>query len=73
MIVVLPSWVFVTLSGFLLPKDVMNLRVEDRVKLDQLLVVTGNTITPTASVTLMVDEQPMTGSGVGNGLRMIRI
>jgi hypothetical protein len=45
----------------------MNLRVEDRVKLEQLLVVTGNTITPTASVTLMVDNQPMTGSSIGNG------
>ena len=52
---------------YAITKDVMNLRVEDRVKLQQLLVVTGNTITPTASVTLMVDGKPMTGSGVGNG------
>jgi isopropylmalate/homocitrate/citramalate synthase len=52
---------------YAITKDVMNLRVEDRVKLKQLLVVSGNTITPTASVTLMVDEKPMTGSGVGNG------
>jgi len=52
---------------YAIAKDVMNLRVEDRVKLQQLLVVTGNTITPTASVTLMVDGKPMTGSGVGNG------
>ena len=48
-------------------KDVMNLRIEDRVKLQQLLVVTGNTITPTASVTLLVDGEPMVGSGIGNG------
>lgn len=52
---------------YAITKDVMNLRVEDRVKLEQLLVVTGNTITPTASVTLKVDGKPMTGSGVGNG------
>jgi 2-isopropylmalate synthase len=52
---------------YAITKDVMNLRVEDRVKLEQLLVVTGNTITPTASVTLIVDGKPMTGSGVGNG------
>jgi D-citramalate synthase len=52
---------------YAITKDVMNLRVEDRVKLQQLLVVTGNTITPTASVTLLVDDKPMTGSGVGNG------
>jgi D-citramalate synthase len=45
----------------------MNLRLEDRVKLQQLLVVTGNTITPTASVTLLVDEKPLAGSGIGNG------
>ncbi len=52
---------------YAIAKDVMNLRVEDRVKLQQFLVVTGNTITPTASVTLIVDGKPMTGSGVGNG------
>jgi isopropylmalate/homocitrate/citramalate synthase len=52
---------------YAIAKDVMNIRVEDRVKLHQLLVVTGNTITPTASVTLLVDGNPITGSGVGNG------
>lgn len=52
---------------YAITKDVMNIRMEDRVKLQQLLVVTGNTITPTASVTLIVDGKPMTGSGVGNG------
>jgi hypothetical protein len=52
---------------YAITKDVMNIRAEDRVKLDQLLVVTGNTITPTSSVTLIVDGNPMTGSGVGNG------
>lgn len=52
---------------YAIAKDVMNLRIEDRVKLEQLLVVTGNTITPTASVTLLVDGKPMAGSGIGNG------
>ena len=52
---------------YAIAKNVMDIRQDDRVKLDQLLVVTGNTITPTASVTLMVDGKPMTGSGVGNG------
>ena len=52
---------------YAIAKDVMHLSIEDRVKLQQLLVVTGNTITPTSSVTLMVDGKLMTGSGVGNG------
>ncbi|KON30424.1 hypothetical protein AC482_03875 [miscellaneous Crenarchaeota group-15 archaeon DG-45] len=47
--------------------EVMNIRQEDRVKLKQLLVVTGNTITPTASVTLLVDGREFIGSGIGNG------
>jgi len=37
------------------------------VKLQQLLVVTGNNIVPTASVTLNVDGKEMIGSGTGNG------
>jgi 2-isopropylmalate synthase len=52
---------------YAIAKNVMDIRLEDRVKLQQLLVVTGNTITPTASATLLVDDKPMTGSGVGNG------
>jgi D-citramalate synthase len=48
-------------------RDVMEIEHEDRVKLKQLLVVTGNTVTPTASVTLLVDEKEYIGSGVGNG------
>jgi hypothetical protein len=52
---------------YAITKDVMNLSVDDRVKLEQLLVVTGNTITPTSSVTLIVDGEPMSGSGIGNG------
>lgn len=48
-------------------KHVMDLQEEDYVKLKQLLVVTGNTITPTASVTLIVGGKEYKGSGVGNG------
>jgi len=46
---------------------IMDMRQEDRVKLKQLLVVTGNTVTPTASVTLLVDDKEFHGSGIGNG------
>jgi D-citramalate synthase len=45
----------------------MDIKEEDYVKLQQLLVVTGNTITPTASVTLIVGGKEYKGSGVGNG------
>ena len=47
--------------------NIMDMRQEDRVKLKQLLVVTGNTVTPTASVTLLVDGKEFIGSGIGNG------
>jgi isopropylmalate/homocitrate/citramalate synthase len=52
---------------YAIAKNVLNLPEEERVKLEQLLVVTGNTITPTSSVTLNVDGEIMKGSGVGNG------
>ncbi len=52
---------------YAIAKHVMDLKDEDYVKLKQLLVVSGNTITPTASVTLIVDGNEYTGSGVGNG------
>jgi len=47
--------------------NMMDMRHEDRVKLKQLLVVTGNTIVPTSSVTLLVDGKEFIGSGIGNG------
>ena len=52
---------------YAIAKSVMDLKEEDRVKLEQLLVVTGNTVTPTASVTLLVDDEVYNGSGIGNG------
>ena len=45
----------------------MDRRVEDRVKVKQLVVVTGNTITPTASATLLVDGDEVVTSSMGNG------
>ena len=52
---------------YAIAKHVMELKEEDYVKLKQLLVVSGNTITPTASVTLVVGGEEYKGSGVGNG------
>lgn len=52
---------------YAIAKNVMSIASTDRVKLKQLLVVTGNTITPTASVVLVVDGNEHTGSGTGNG------
>jgi isopropylmalate/citramalate/homocitrate synthase-like protein len=52
---------------YAIAKNVMDITANDRVKLQQLLVVTGNTITPTASTTLLVDGVEYKGSGVGNG------
>ena len=52
---------------YAIARDIMDLKEEDRVKLKQLLVVTGNTVTPTASVTILVDEEEYNGSGIGNG------
>jgi isopropylmalate/homocitrate/citramalate synthase len=52
---------------YAITKNVMDITTEDRVKLNQLLVVTGNTVNPTASVTLTVDDIEHTGSSVGTG------
>lgn len=52
---------------YAIAKNIMNIQSNDRVKLKQLVVVTGNTVKPTASVTLVVDDREYTGSGVGNG------
>jgi 2-isopropylmalate synthase len=52
---------------YAITKNTMNIQSNDRVKLKQLVVVTGNTVKPTASVTLVVDGREYTGSGVGNG------
>lgn len=52
---------------YAIAKNIMDINTRDRVNLKQLLVVTGNTITPTASATLLIDEKEHIGSGVGIG------
>ena len=52
---------------YAIAKSVMDLKEEDRLKLKELLVVTGNKVNPTASVTLLVDDNEYIGSGIGNG------
>jgi isopropylmalate/citramalate/homocitrate synthase-like protein len=52
---------------YAISKNIMNIKGEERVKLKELLVVTGNTVTPTASVILIIDGKQYTGAGVGNG------
>ena len=52
---------------YAIAKNIMDIQAEDKVKLKELVVVTGNTITPTASATLLVDGVEYKGSGVGNG------
>lgn len=52
---------------YAIAKNIMNIRGEERVKLKQIVVVTGNTVTPTASAILVVDGKEYAGSGIGNG------
>lgn len=52
---------------YAIARNIMEVKGEERVKLKQLLVVTGNTVTPTATVTLLVDGKELIGSGIGNG------
>lgn len=52
---------------YAIAKNIMNIKSDDRVKLKQLLVVTGNTVTPTASATIVIDGKEYVGLGVGNG------
>jgi 2-isopropylmalate synthase len=52
---------------YAIAKNIMNITSTDRVKLKQLVVVTGNTIKPTASVVIEVDGKEYSGSSVGNG------
>jgi len=52
---------------YAIAKNTMNITSTDRVKLKQLVVVTGNTIKPTASVVIEVDGKEYSGSSIGNG------
>jgi 2-isopropylmalate synthase len=52
---------------YAITKNVMNIKGEERVKLKEMVVVTGNTVTPTASAILVIDGKEYAGSGIGNG------
>ncbi|MFQ6120204.1 MAG: (R)-citramalate synthase [Methanosarcinales archaeon] len=46
---------------------VLNLSKEPKVKLNELTVVSGNTITPTASIKLKVNSEEVLEAGIGDG------
>lgn len=48
-------------------EEVMGLPQAQSIKLEQLTVVTGNTVTPTASVRLIVEGETINKSGIGIG------
>ena len=52
---------------YAIAKNIMDIQKEDRVKLKELVVVTGNTITAVSSATLLVDDVEYKGTGMGNG------
>ncbi len=52
---------------YAITKNIMNIKGEDRVKLKELVVVSGNTVTPTASAILIIDGKEYAGAGIGNG------
>jgi isopropylmalate/citramalate/homocitrate synthase-like protein len=52
---------------YAITKNFLDVTGQDRVNLKQMVVVTGNTVTPTASITLVIDDIEHIGSGVGNG------
>ncbi|MFQ6071092.1 MAG: alpha-isopropylmalate synthase regulatory domain-containing protein, partial [Methanosarcinales archaeon] len=48
-------------------ETVLNLSKEPKVKLNELTVVSGNTITPTASIKLKVNSEEVIEAGIGDG------
>ena len=52
---------------YAITKNIMNIKGEERVKLKELVVVTGNTVTPTASAILIIDGKEYAGASIGNG------
>ena len=52
---------------YAIAKNIMKIKSNERVKLKELVVVTGNTVTPTASTILIIDGKEYTGSAVGDG------
>lgn len=47
--------------------DVLNVNFEDRIKLKEVTIVSGNTVMPTASVKLTIDDEEVLEAGVGIG------
>ncbi|MDO5848981.1 MAG: 2-isopropylmalate synthase [Methanobrevibacter sp.] len=47
--------------------DVLNVNFEDRIKLKEVTIVSGNTVMPTASVKLTIDDVEVLEAGVGIG------
>ncbi len=47
--------------------DVLNINFEDRIKLKEVTIVSGNTVMPTASVKLTIDDEEVLEAGVGIG------
>lgn len=47
--------------------DVLNINFEDRIKLKEVTIVSGNTVMPTASVKLTIDDEEILEAGVGIG------
>ena len=47
--------------------NVLQINHEDRIKLDELTIVSGNKVMPTASVKITVDEEEILNAGVGLG------
>ena len=47
--------------------NVLEINHEDRIKLDELTIVSGNKVMPTASVKITVDEDEILNAGVGLG------
>lgn len=47
--------------------DVLDASYEDRIKLEEVTIVAGNTVMPTASVKLLIDDEKILEAGVGVG------
>ena len=47
--------------------NVLQINHEDRIKLDELTIVSGNKVMPTASVKITIDEEEILNAGVGLG------
>lgn len=51
----------------LIADNVLDINYEDRIKLEEVTIVSGNSVMPTASVRLTIDEREVLEAGVGVG------